>query len=156
MLEAERVQLVGGDVQQGGHLVDKGPGAPGAGAVHPLLQPAGQENDFGILAAQLHHHVGVGDESLHRPRGGKNLLNEGDAGGVCHPQAGGAGDRHLYLLPAQGIGQPLQHLGGLLPHLGHVPLVGFEYGPVAVVQHHHLDGGGADVDSNTQSMCLLL
>ena len=40
-------------VQQGGHLVDEGPGTSGTGAVHPLLQSPTEEDDLGVLAAQL-------------------------------------------------------------------------------------------------------
>ena len=56
---AQLVQLVGGDVQKGGHLVDEGAGAPGAGSVHPLVDAAVKEDDLCILAPQLHHRGGV-------------------------------------------------------------------------------------------------
>ena len=36
------------------------------------------------------------------------------------------------------------------PHLGHMPFVGLENGFVIIVEQHHFNGGGADIDSYTQ------
>ena len=56
MMERELVQLLGGDVQQGGHLVDEGTRTAGAGTVHALVHTALEENDLGVLPAQLDDH----------------------------------------------------------------------------------------------------
>ena len=98
VLQRQFIQLVDGDVHQGGHLVDEGAGAAGAGAVHSFLQRSAEEDDLGILAAQLDDSVGVGDICIHRSGGGVDLLDKVDARGVGHAQAGRAGDDQLYLL----------------------------------------------------------
>ena len=134
-----------------GHLVDEGAGAAGAGAVHPLLQGAAEEDDLGVLAAQLDDGVGVGDVCIHRGGGGVDLLDKVDAGGVGHAQAGRAGDGHLDVLSGEHVLDGLQGLAGPLPGLGEVPLVGAEQQLILFVQHHNLDGGGADVNSNAKT-----
>ena len=63
----------------------------GTGAVHPLLQSAGQEDDFGVLAAQFDHSVGIRHKAFHRAGGGENLLHKFQSGGFCHAQSGGTG-----------------------------------------------------------------
>ena len=88
MLQRQGVQLVDRDVHQGGHLVDEGAGTAGAGAVHPLLQGAAEEDDLGVLAPQLNHGVRVRDVGIHRGGGGVDLLDKVNAGGVGHPQTG--------------------------------------------------------------------
>ena len=148
-LEAQLVQLVGGDVQQHGHLIDKGPGAPGAGAVHALVDAAVEEDDLGVLAPQLDDGGGV---RLHAPdhfAGGEDLLDEGHPGALRQSQSGGPGDGGGEgALPhhAGGLDQELQ---GLLPDLGEVALVFFKTnGPV--LDDDDLGGGGADVDAQGQ------
>ena len=64
-LQAHLVQLVHGDVQQRGHLVDESAGASGAGAVHPLVDAAVEEDDLGVLPAQLDDGGGVRLQPLH-------------------------------------------------------------------------------------------
>ena len=98
VLQRQLIQLVHRDVHQGGHLVDEGAGAAGTGAVHSFLQRSAEEDDLGILAAQLNDSVGVGDVCIHRSGGGVDLLDKVDARGVGHAQAGRAGDDQLYLL----------------------------------------------------------
>ena len=60
------VQAGGVRGEQARHLVDEGARAAGAGAVHPLLQAAGEIGDLGVLPAQLDGHVRVGQEPPHR------------------------------------------------------------------------------------------
>ena len=102
--QTQLIELIGRDPKQGGHLVDKSAGSAGTGTVHPLLETAGEENNLGILAAELHHHVGIGNKALHRPGCGIHLLDKRDARGVGYPQPRGAGDRHLYRLSLQSVG----------------------------------------------------
>ena len=150
VLERQLVQLVHRDVEQGGHLVDEGPGAAGAGAVHALFQGVAEEDDLGVLAAQLDDGIGLGDELTHGGGGGVDLLHEVQVRGLGHAQAGRAGDGELDLLPAEHPAQPLQGLAGALAGLGIVPLIGAEEQFILFIQHHDLHGGGADVDSDAQ------
>ncbi len=148
--EGQLVQLAHGDVEQGGHLVDEGPCAAGTGAVHAFLQGPAEEDDLGVLAAELDDGVGAGDEGPHRGGGGVDLLDEVQPGGLGHAEAGGAGDEELDLLAAQQPAQTAQGLTGALARLGIMPLVGAEEQFVVFVEHHDLDGGGTDVDADAQ------
>ena len=150
VLQGQLVQLVAGDVHQCGHLVDKGAGAAGTAAVHPLLQRAAEEDDLGVLTAQLDHRVGARNKGVHSGGGGVHLLDKVHAAGLGDAQARRAGDHHLDLLAQELILDPVQNLTGLFPDLGEVPLVGAEQQFICLVQHHDLDGGGADVNTNTK------
>ena len=150
MLQRQLVQLVAGHVHQSGHLVDEGAGAASAAAVHALFQRAAEEDDLGVLAAQLDDSVSAGDESVHRGSSGVHLLHEVDAAGLGHTQTGGAGDDHLHLMSQELVLDALQNLAGLLPHLGKMPLIGAEQQIVLFVQYHDLDGSGTDVNTNTK------
>ena len=117
MLQAQFVQLVHRDVHQGGHLVDEGAGAAGAGAVHPLLQGAAEEDDLGVLAAQLDDGVGVGDVSVDGGGGGVHLLHEVQLRGLSHAQSGGAGDDQPDVLSGEHVPDGAQGLAGALTGL---------------------------------------
>ena len=123
VLQGQGVQFLDGHVHQRGHLVDKGPGASGAGAVHPLLQGPAEEDDLGVLAPQLDNGVGVGDIGVHGGGGGIDLLDKVDSRGVGHAQSGGAGDGHADLLSGQHLRDRAQGLAGPLSGFGVVPLV---------------------------------
>ena len=148
MPQGQFVQLIHGYVQQSGHLVDEGPGAPGAGAVHPLLQGIAEENDFGVLSPQLNHGVGTGNELPYRGGGGVNLLDKIQARGLGHAKSRGAGNEQLNLLSPQKAPESPQGLTGA--GFGIVTLIGAEEQFILCIQHHDLNGGGADVDSDTQ------
>ena len=79
--------------QQARHLVDERAGAARAGAVHPLLQAAGEIGDLGVLPAQLDGHVGVREEPLHGAGAGEHLLHERKLQPPGDGQPAGAGDR---------------------------------------------------------------
>ena len=151
-LPGDGVQLLGGDGKQCGHLVDKGPGAAGAGAVHAHLHRAGQEQDFCVLAPQLNDHVGVGDVFLHSGAGGVHLLHKGDVQVLCQAHARRAG--HAQAGPLC-LGELLldagEHAGGLLGNLGEVPLVFLVDGLVLPVVDHTFQGGGAHVQTDFHS-----
>ena len=151
MLEGEPVQLVDGHVHEGGHLVDEGAGAAGAGAVHALLQSAAEEDDLGVLAAQLNDGVGFGYVAVHGGGGGVDLLDEVDASRLGHPQTGRAGDGQADRFAREHVRDLMQGLAGPLPGLGIVPLVGAEQKLVVFIQHHDLDSGGADVNTNSKT-----
>ncbi len=86
LVEALRVRL-----QQGGHLVDKRTGAPGAYPVHPLVYASGKIDDFGIFAAQFYGYVGLGGFGLERRGHGYHFLGERDGQMAGEGQAAGTG-----------------------------------------------------------------
>ena len=147
--QAQLVQLVHRHVHEGGHLVDESAGA--AGAVHPLLQRAAEKDDFGVLAAQFDDRIGVGYVLVDGGGGGVHLLHEVDLRRLGHAQAGRAGDDDAHLSAGEPVRQRAQSLGGPLPGLGVVPLIGAEQQFVLFVQQHHLDSGGANINANTKA-----
>ena len=148
--EAQPVELVRRDAEQSGHLVDKSAGAAGTGAVHPFFQAASQKDDLRVLAAQLHHHVDVGDEAFHRPGRGEYLLDEFQIGGLGDTEPRRTGDSDLHSLARQPRAQKPEHLRRFLPYLGHVTLIGVENRVVLVIEQHDFDCGAADIDSYMQ------
>ena len=99
------VHLLRAHFQQRGHLVDEGPGAAGAGAVHPDLHAVGQKEDLGILAAQFDDNVRPRCQPVGRHPGGKYLLYEGGLHTFRHAHAGRAGDGK-HRLPAAALRHP--------------------------------------------------
>ena len=71
------VQPVGVGIEKGGHLIDEGPGAPGAGLVHALVRAAGEKRQLGVFPAQLYGHVGVRNAPADAEPGGDHLLDKG-------------------------------------------------------------------------------
>ena len=72
------VQARGVGLQKGRHLVDKGAGAAGADAVHPLLQTALKIDDFRVLAAQFDGHIGLRGNAFQGGGNRHDLLNKAD------------------------------------------------------------------------------
>ena len=151
VLEREAVQLVDGDVHQGGHLVDESAGAAGAGAVHTLLQRTAEKDDLGVFATQLDDGVGARYVGVDGGRSGVDLLHKVDAGGLGHAQSGGPGDDQAHVLARQLILNGMEGLAGPFPGLGVMPLVRAEKKLVLLIQHHNLYSGGADVDANAKA-----
>ena len=149
MLQGQCVQLLHAHVHQGGHLIDEGPGAAGAGAVHPLLQRAAEEDDLGVLAPQLDHRVSAGDVAVYGGGGGVYLLHEVQLCRGGYPQPGGAGDGQTDLLPGQHGLDGAQGLAGPLTGLGVVPFIGAEQQLVLFVQHDHLYRCGTNINANS-------
>mgnify|MGYP001136768777 CR=1 FL=1 len=90
-------------------------GAARAGAVHAHLKRALQEQDFGVLAAQLDDAVRPRGQLVGRHAGGKHLLHEWDLHALRHAHAGRAGDGK-HRLPAAALRHPPQKLRGGLFH----------------------------------------
>ena len=141
------VEAGGIGLEQGGHLVDKGSGAPGAHAVHALLEGAGEINDLRVLAAQLDGHVSLRRGDFQGGGHGHHLLHEacpqgfaqGDGAGAGHGDAQGAGAQQLAGFP--------HHLGEGLLGVGAVAAVFAIEHLARVIQDDELDGGGADVNT---------
>ena len=148
-MQTQLVQLVGGNIQKAGHLVNESPCASGAGAVHPLVDTAVKKDDLRILAAQLDDSAGIRLQTAHHLPGGKHLLNKAHSGALRQSQTGGTGDgggkgslSHI----GRGLVQKLQRL---LPHLRKMPLIFFKKNSTPV-HHNDLGGGGPDIDAQCQ------
>ena len=127
-LVAHLAKLLGGDVQLGVDLVDDGAGAAGALVVHRgnFLLAAGvgiflEDDDLGVLAAELDDRAALGVELFHRQGHGVHFLNElspdqwrnaaRTAAGDEHPRVAGdnadllfhAGEELHYLLRLLGV-----------------------------------------------------
>ncbi len=137
-------------LHEGGHLVDEGARAAGAGAVHALLNAVIKVDDLGVLAAQLNGHVRLRNECLHRALGGNDLLHELHVQPLGQQHAAGAGDGDAHLRVAQHLLRLDEDLarGGL--DVGVVTLVVGVDQVVVVVDDGQLDGGGAHVDAQAQ------
>ena len=151
VLQGEFIQFGDGHIHQGGHLIDEGAGSAGTGAVHPLLQGAAEENNLGVLAAQLNNGVGVRYVGINGGGGGVHLLHKVDTRRLGHTQPGRSGDDHAHLLSGEHSGDGAQGFGGPLPGLGVMPLVGTKQQFILSIQHHNLDGSGADVNANAKA-----
>ena len=83
-------------MQQGGHLVNEGAGASGAGAVHALLGSGMQIGDFGVFPAQLDNHIGLRVSVTHRFGAGNNFLHERYLHSSGNREPTGTGDCRFY------------------------------------------------------------
>ena len=148
--EREGVELFRGHVEQGGHLVDERAGPARAGAVHPLLQPAGEKDDLGVLPAQLDHRVGIRRHRLDHLAGREHLLNERQARRFREPQPRRTRKRNRKLPVADHIFCHPDQLERLGAHLRKMPFVLF-IDDIARLDDHDFYGGRADVNSNRHS-----
>ena len=145
------VHLRWGHAQKRGHLVDERAGAARAGAVHAHLKRALQEQDFGVLAAQLDDDVRAGHEHIRRDLGGVDLLHKGDMRAERQTHAGRAGDAqadgramHDFVI------KPREQLARFLRDEGEMALVTGIDDLVSLVQHDALDGGRADIQTDAK------
>ena len=83
--------------------------------------------------------------------GGVDLLHKVDVAGLGHTQAGRAGDDQFDLLAPEAVLDGVEGLAGPLAGLGVVPLIRTEEQFVGFIQHHDLDGGGADINADAQA-----
>ena len=154
MPRGEGIQFPRGDVQKGGHLVDERAGPAGTGAVHPLFYPAGQEEDFCVLPAQLDDDVDIRVKERHRFAGGVDLLDKLDAGGFGKAEAGRSrqGDPERPV-PDRLSGCPEQ-FPRLLADLGKVTFVPFKE-DLLPLHHDHFNSGRTDINPDVQTHSLL-
>ena len=147
-LAGGQVHFLGAHLEQGGHLVDKGAGAAGTAAVHPHLGAAGEEEDLGILAAQLDDTVGLGGQLFHGHTGGEHFLHKGDAAALGQAHARRTGDGQLDLFTLGKLRrQPAQQLLGLFQDMAVVTLVNLICDLILFIQDNTFNGGGPNVQA---------
>ena len=140
------VEPGGVGLDQGGHLVDEGAGAPGADAVHALFHIAALEvDDFSVFPAQLDGHVRLRGKLLQGGGHGDHFLGEGHAQAIGQGQAAGSCDHRVQRQVAQLCVSLLQKMGEGLPYVGVMALVVGKQEPVILVQNRDFDSGGADI-----------
>ena len=143
----ELVELARGHVEQHRHLVDESAGTARAGAVHALLQLAGQKHDLGVLAAQLDDHVRLRHVHADRLAGGEYLLHEVDVRRLGNAEARRTGDRAAdRRIRSDHLARILHQLDRLFAHLGKVALIVL-VDDLSIAHDHDLDRRRADVDS---------
>ena len=140
------VHLVGAHLEQGGHLVDEGTRAAGAAAVHAHFGAVGQEQDLGILAAQLDHAVCFRYKALDRHAGGEHLLHKRHTAAVGKAHTGRTGDAQQRFPAVQLFGiDAAQQLLRLFQNMTIMSFVCRIQQCIMFIQHHAFDGGAADV-----------
>ena len=146
------VHLVRAHLQQGGHLVDESTRAAGAAAVHADLGAVRQEQDLGILAAQLNDAVGAGHQTVGGHAGREDLLHKGDLAAVHQAHTGRAGDRQVGFAIGQIFGGYFfQQRPAFFQNMAEMPLVCRKYDLSGVVQHNTLNRGGTNVQTNSHT-----
>ena len=139
-------QFCGGNLQLGVDLVDDGAGAAGTLIVHRgnLLLAAGvlvflEDDDLGVLSAQLDHRVHFRMQLLHGQRDRRDFLHELCAHQVGQRASAGAGDEDAAVVRSNAdfVLHALEEFEQLLRLLGLVALV---------VLPDHLVGFGIDDD----------
>ena len=143
-------------VEQRRHLVDEGPGAARASAVHALLDAAVEIDDLRVLAAELDSHVGARNQALDGGLVGNHLLHEGDLQPLREQQSAAAGD-------VDG-GRHVPHLGERLvdngddggTHVGMMTPIHCEERLVRRIQHQKLHRRGPHVHTDAHDIVLLV
>ena len=158
-LGGQALEFLRGDLQQGCRLVDERAGAPGAAAIHPHIRGDEaarrlvivEENDLGVLTAQLNGCPGPGIEGPDRGGVGHHLLYVMDAHGLRDGFSAGAAYRDAEHPLRKCRGSLLQQLPDSPRLFGMVPLIaGKQHSLCLCVQNHHLGRGGANIDPQAQ------
>ena len=153
MLQRQFVQLFHGDIEQRGHLVDKGAGAACAAAVHAFIHAAAEEDDLRVLSAQFHDDIRFRFQDLHHLTGSEDFLYERQACRFGKAQSGTAGDgcgkrsslQEAFRLPGE--------FHSLLAHLGKMSFV-FLKQDLSVLHDDDLRRGGPDVPAHQETLML--
>ena len=149
-LGRQGVKLLDGHVEDGGHLVNKSAGASGAAAVHAHvrhLQLAGagvlpEEDDLGVLAAQLDGGAHILILGAQGDGVGHHLLDIGHAQGVPKPLGPRPGEGQVELGVRKTPIELPKSVGDALDLVGVVPLiVGIDHPPGLHVQGGDFGGG---------------
>ena len=135
------IHLICAHLQQGGHLVNKCAGAACAAAVHVHFGTVGQEQDLGILAAQLNDAVGTRCQLVGCHAGGKHFLHKGHLAAVGKAHTGGTGDCQLCSAIRQIVLRgAVQQLLAFFQDMAVVALIGGIYDLLCIVQHDAFNG----------------
>ncbi len=152
--EGHFVEFADGPVEEGGHLVDEGPGPPRAVAVHPDVGPPArvEQDQLGVLAADVDQAPELRVARAGQGGRGDDLLDEGDPGafGQPHPGRPGAGRPHGDV--AMGGPDLFQLAEEGFPGAGVVPDVIGKKDASAPLGQHHFRGGGTDVDTQPETV----
>ena len=117
------VKAGGVGLEQKRHLIDKGAGSAGAGAVHPLFRRAAEIGDLGVFTAEFDHNIGFGYEGFHRFGASDYFLNEIHMKMIRKAQPSGTGNGHFHIDITDaffGLFQYIFHRGA---DIGKMPLV---------------------------------
>ena len=145
------IELLHGDAEERGHLVDEGAGAAGTRAVHALLHAAGEEDDLGVLTTELDHGVRLRVAGLDGQERRMDLLHEGDVCRIGKAEAGRARHGRAELDVRELVADVRELPGDGLLYFRKMPLVrGMQDLPVLVTDNG-LDGRRSHVDA--QSVC---
>ena len=158
-LGGQSLKLLGGHPQQGGDLVNEGAGAAGAAAVHPHVRGGEgavlffpEEDDLGILAAQLHGGAGFGVEGTDGGAVGHHFLDIADLHLVGQGTAARAADCDPHGQPGELLADGAQQVTEGPPLLGVVALVAAEQNLTGLpIGQDGLDGGGTNVEAEVQT-----
>ena len=135
------IHLICAHLQQGGHLVNKCAGAACAAAVHAHFGTVGQEQDLGILAAQLNDAVGTRRQLVGGHAGGKHFLHKGHLAAVGKAHTSGTGDCQLCSAIRQIVLRgAVQQLLAFFQDMAVVALIGGIYDLLCIVQHDAFNG----------------
>ena len=130
------VETGGVCLQERGHLVDEGAGAPGADAIHPFFQAARKVYDLGVFAAQLNGYVGLRGGMLQSRGNCHDLLHKLDVQRLTQVDGAGAGDAAEQLtVPGDLPGVP-QKLCQRLLCVGPVAAVIAEHNAIIFVKNY--------------------
>ncbi len=156
----EGAERVGRDLQLGGDLVDHHAGAAGALVVHrdrlarPPLALLLEDDDLGVLPAELDDRAGVGVAPFDGQHDGRHFLHVARADELGVRGARDAGDEGSRLA-ARDAGLLLETRQHLEQLFGRAALVALVVPPDDLVgtrvDRHGLDGGGSGVEAEEES-----
>ena len=134
-------------LQKRGHLVDKGAGAAGTYAVHPLLKTAAEINNLRVLAAKFYGDVRLGAGPLQRPGHSHHFLYKGNIQRLRQIDAPRAGDPQIQRALSQLCRRVPQQPRQRLLRMRLMAAIVSENNLSLPVQYHQLNRGGAYVDA---------
>ena len=141
------VQAGGVGFQQRRHLVDKGPRAARAHAVHAFFQSAGEIDNLRVLAAQFDGDVGLRRGLLQCFRHRDDLLYEPDAQRFRQRNCARSGHAHFHAARAELLPRSPHHLRQRFLRVCAVAAIFAPDHFSRFVQQHQLNGGRTDVNA---------
>ena len=144
------VQSLGVRIQQGRHLVDEGPRAAGADAVHAFFRRRPEVHDLGVFPAQFHHGICLGNQFPDSRRRRNDFLHKGQFQALGDAHAGRPGQGEAETLPSHDVLQCLQTGRQRMGNVGEMPPVRLVEDTAGFIQHHRLNRRRTDIDSDFQ------